>query len=229
MPPSRRALLSAATAAATALAGCSGTGSTASDSANERSVPDGNGDDPPPYAYLRGDDPQALARFEDDDRTRGRHHPHLERLVLDSEDRAASVEYADVDGADAVREFVTETAFETETVVVDQWAVEACYRLELCGVHWTETDLDLAYSRVALAHDVPCGADAEAAEARFLRLPDALDDESLSSFSTSIDRGGCPERHEPVAGSEFPGRSATDTTASDGRVRPAASTDGGTR
>ena len=225
MPPSRRALLSAAAAAATALAGCSGTGSTDSDSANDRSAPVGDGGDPPPYAYLRADGPTELAWFESDDGDRGDRSAHLDRLVVDTEDRAASVEYADVDGAGAVREFVTGTDFETATVVVDQRSVEACYRLELCGVQWSATEVDFDYSRVGLAYDVSCEADAEATEARFLRIPDALDRDSLSSFSSRIGRGGCPERHDPVAGSDLPGHAGADGTTTDGLLRPVAPTE----
>jgi hypothetical protein len=222
------------------------------DSANDRPSADGGGD-PPPYAYLRHDEPVELAWFEGDERSRGDRPHHLGRLVLDSEDRAETVAYADIDGAEAVQEFVAATDFETETVFVDQRTIEECYRLELCAVGWSATDVDLAYSRVGLAHDVPCEANAEAIEARFVRIPDTLDHESLSSFSSSIDRGGCPERHEPVAGSDLPGHAddaddadeagnaggagdagnagdagdtgdaesgETDTSASDGRVRP---------
>jgi hypothetical protein len=220
MPPSRRALLSAATAAATALAGCSATGTTERDSANERPSPDGGGGrDPPPYAYLRRDEPDPVAWFEDEDG--GDRSVHPDRLVLDAADRAESVTYADVDGARAVREFVAGTDFETATVVVDQRAVEACYRLELCSARWSATEVDFDYSRVALAYDVSCEADAKATEARFLRIPDALDRDSLRSFSSRIGRGGCAERHDPVAGSDIPGHAGTDGTTTDGRVRSA--------
>jgi hypothetical protein len=225
MPPSRRALLSAATAAATALAGCSATGTTERHSANERPSPDGGGGrDPPPYAYLRRDEPDPLAWFEDEDGGGGDRSVHPDRLVLDAADRAESVTYADVDGAGAVREFVTGTDFETETVVVDQRAVEACYRLELCSARWSATEVDFDYSRVALAYDVSCEADAKATEARFLRIPEALDRDSLRSFSSRIGRGGCADRHDPVAGSDIPGHAGTDGTTTDGRVQPAGST-----
>lgn len=225
MPPSRRALLSAATAAATALAGCSGTGTMERDSASDRPAPDGGGGDPPPYAYLRHDEPVALAWFEDDDRSRGDRTRHLDRLVLDSAERVETVTYADVDGAEAVREFVAGTDFETETVLVDQRTVEACYRLELCSVRWSATEVDFDYSRVGLAYDVSCEADAEATEARFLRIPDTLDGDSLSSFGSRIGPGGCAERHDPVAGSEIPGHAGPDGTTTDGRVRPVGSTE----
>lgn len=199
------------------------------DSASDRPAPGGGGDDPPPYAYLRHDEPAAIAWFDGDDRSRGDQSVHLDRLVLDSAERVETVTYADVDGAEAVREFVAETDFETETVLVDQRTVEACYRLELCSVQWSATEVDFDYSRVGLAYDVSCEADAEATEARFLRIPDTLDRDSLSSFGSRIGRGGCPERHAPVAGSDIPGHAGADGTTTDGRIRPVASTEARSR
>lgn len=178
----------------------------------------------PPYAYLRHDESLELAWVDGDDDERASER-RVRPIVIDSAERADTVQYADVDGADAVREFVAATAFDDASVFVDQRSVEACYRLEICGVRWSETDVDLAYSRVALPYDVPCEADAEAMEARFLRLPDPLDHESMSGVASNIDTGGCPERHQPVAGSETPGPTGEDDTTTDERVQSVGSAD----
>jgi hypothetical protein len=225
MSPSRRALLSAAAAAAIPLAGCNTTtSSTDSSRANDRLDSVGANTEMPPYAYLRHDESLELAWVDGDDDERASER-RVRPLVIDSAERADTVQYADVDGADAVREFVAATAFDEGSVFVDQRSVEACYRLEICGVRWSETDVDLAYSRVALPYDVPCEADAEAMEARFLRLPDPLDHDSVSSVASGTDTGGCPERHRPVAGSETPGPTRDDGTTTDERMQSVATTD----
>jgi hypothetical protein len=207
MSPSRRALLSAATALTTSvvLAGCSGTGTSGSSDRSSSESIARTLDDPPPYAYLRGNADRAVVwRPSGDQSTReARRYPGPQ--VLDSQSRADELEYADVDGADDVRAFVDDTDFDAETVYVNQRSVPACYRLELCGASWTSTNVDLAYSRLGLAYDVPCEADAKVIEARFLRLPVALDHESVTSMGASTGTGGCPGEHAPVAGSEIPG------------------------
>lgn len=217
MSPSRRGLLSAATAAATSvsLAGCNGTGSSES---REQSAPgsvDGGLGDPPPYAYLRVDTDLAAVWRSTGDQSRREARRQPRPLVVDSRSRADDLVYADVDGADAVREFVADTDFESETVYVDQREVPSCYRLELCGAAWTSTDVDLEYSRVGLAYDVPCEADAQVIEARFLQLPDALSHEDVTSMGSSTGTGGCAGDHAPVAGSEIPGHDAGTTTEAD--------------
>ena len=217
MSPSRRALLSAATAATTsvALAGCSGTSSSESSVESAPEAVDGGLGDPPPYAYLRGDTDLALVWRAPDGESRREARRDPRPLVVDSQSRADDLAYADVDGADAVREFVADADFDAETVYVDQREVPSCYRLELCGASWTSTDVDLAYSRVGLAYDVPCEADAEVIEARFLRLPDALSHEDVTSMGSSTGTGGCAGDHVPVAGSEIPGDDAGTTTEAD--------------
>ncbi|WP_323675988.1 hypothetical protein [Halorubellus sp. PRR65] len=207
MSPSRRALLSAATAATTSvvLAGCSGTGTSGSSTRSSTESVSRALDDPPPYAYLRADADLAAVWRPRGDQSKREARKYPGPQILDSQSRADELEYADVDGADAVRAFVADTDFDAETVYVDQRTVPACYRLELCGASWTSTDVDLEYSRLGLAYDVPCEADAEVVEARFLRLPDALDHETVSSMGSRTGSGGCPGEHAPVAGSEIPG------------------------
>jgi hypothetical protein len=214
MSPSRRALLSAAAAAtaSAALAGCSGTGSSGSSDDSSPGSVDGGFGDPPPYAYLRVDGAFAAVWRPNDDQSRreGRRHPRP--LVVDSQSRADELAFADVDAAAAVREFVADTDFDAETLYVDQREVPACYRLELCGASWSSTEVDLEYSRVGLAYDVPCEADAKVTEARFLRLPDALSREDVTSMGSRTGTGGCAGDHAPVAGSEIPGHDDGTTT-----------------
>ncbi|MFC6954481.1 hypothetical protein [Halorubellus litoreus] len=217
MSPSRRALLSAATAAtaSVALAGCSGTGSSESHDESPANPADGGGGDPPPYAYLRVDTDLAAVWRSRGDQSRREARRYPGPHVVDSQSRADDLEYADIDGVDAVREFVADTDFDAETVYVDQREVPSCYRLELCGASWTSTDIDLEYSRVGLAYDVPCEADAKVTEARFLRLPDALSHDDVTSMGSSTGTGGCPGDHEPVAGGEPPGHDDGTTTEGD--------------
>ncbi|WP_415378805.1 hypothetical protein [Halosimplex sp. TS25] len=117
------------------------------------------------------------------------------------------------DSPDAVREFVAATDFETETILVDNYAVRACYRLELCHVTWSDDDVGTRYGRYLRDHDVRCEADARDARATVVRLPVALDPDRITGSGTAISSGGCfaspDERGEP--GAMAAGASGTET------------------
>ncbi|WP_436925903.1 hypothetical protein [Halosimplex amylolyticum] len=117
------------------------------------------------------------------------------------------------DPPDAVREFVAATDFETETILVDNYPVGACYRLELCHVTWSDDDVETRYGRFLRDHDVPCEADARHAQATVVRLPVALDPDRITGSGTGVGSGHCfalpGERGEP--GAMAAGASGTET------------------
>lgn len=221
MPPTRRALLSAAAAATAALAGCNRTttsprGTTPTETAGDAPTnPDADG--AIEFGYLRGDDDRALAWREREDRSTDDVRRHPGTFVVDGDDRASTLRYADVPGADEVEAFVADTDFETETVLVDQSPVEDCYRLDLCGVSWSTTELDFEYGWVALPWDHPCQRERKVTEARFVRIPEPLEDADVRGRGASYRPEPCRGGPSKVAGADRPGTDPdrTTTTAAD--------------
>lgn len=225
MPPSRRRTLALLAAASVPLAGCNGdaidSGSastpTPTEPADGSRDSDGTGrgdSDLPPYGYLRSNEHAAVA-FREDRPTQddGPRYPHS--FLVDTQERADEIEYRDVDGTAAVRAFVDETDFDAATVFVDQRSIPACYRLELCSMTWTETSMDLSLERVPLPYDVACDADAEAVEARFIRIPQPLDREDVTSWGSSTGSGSCPNAPSPEVGTPVPGADESTTNGAD--------------
>jgi hypothetical protein len=190
--PTRRRLLRSAAAlvGVGSVAGCSGTGSSSSES-----VSNGPNADPPddavtdpPAVVLRA--PQGVRVLRDetsetDDPQEWRHN-----LVADA-DTAASVSIADVNGADEARGFLDQTDFETETVYVERHVVGECYEQRLCWIRWTEERVETSYARVLRPADVSCSADARVGVTHLIQLSDALDPDQVSRFSSSGGSGAC--------------------------------------
>ena len=199
--PTRRRFLrsTAALVGAGTVAGCGGSESASS------SVSNAPGDDPPddavtdpPAVVLRAPRDVAVLRERGSDAESAgtdeiREWTHS--LVADA-DAAASVSVADVDGATAARRFLGETDFDTETVYVERHVVGECYERRLCWIRWTEEAVETSYARVLRAADVACSADAGVGVTHLIRLPAALDPDSVSSFSSSGGSGVCRSRME---------------------------------
>lgn len=133
---------------------------------------------------------------------------------------------ADVsDSPERVREFVTETDFETQTLFVDTWPVQECYRLELCYVDWSDDELASKYGKVLRDHDVHCDGDERDSVVIAARLPAVLDPDEIRTGSTSVSGSGCSARSEDrrVRSGETPARVATTARATDS----GSTTDGG--
>ena len=193
--PTRRRLLRSAAAlvGVGSVAGCSGTGSSSSES-----VSNGPNADPPddavtdpPAVVLRA--PQGVRVLRDEtDETSETDDPQEWRhnLVADA-DTAASVSIADINGADEARGFLDQTDFETETVYVERHVVGECYEQRLCWIRWTEERVETSYARVLRPADVSCSADARVGVTHLIRLSDALDPDQVSRFSSSGGSGAC--------------------------------------
>lgn len=227
-PLTRRRLLHGAVALSTVVAGCNETLS--GSSTRTRSVPRDEETGPVPDHYvLRNPDESPPVWFPDDERdatadgatSDGPPERVPGREFVASTEDADELRFADVDGADEARQFVAETDFDAETVFVQTRLVEECHTLELCSVSWSARDIETDYGREYRDADVTCRTDARDGVSVLIRIPEALDPDSVnsygSSWSSSSCRRGPPPRQDgttteaPDYGPKTP-TNATDTT-----------------
>ncbi|MFA1609615.1 hypothetical protein [Halobellus rubicundus] len=208
--PTRRRLLAAAGSllGATALAGCGGSGSA---SGSSRVAP---GSDPPedalvdpPHVSLRNGDREPIVWSETPSETEsagaGGETPEIDSWthhVVASDEAAAALTFADVDGVDEARAFLDETDFGSETVYVERHLVGECYHHRLCWVRWTDSEIETDYARVLRDADVACEADARDVVTNLIRLPATLEPGQINSYGSSGGGGRCrrPEGGEPT-------------------------------
>ncbi|WP_256288621.1 hypothetical protein [Halobellus inordinatus] len=198
--PTRRRLLrsTAALLGAGALAGCGGhSGASGSSSVS------GPGAEPPADALV---DPTAVklrnpelkpvvstgteTTTKSDDQTETPIDDWRHTLVGDAE-TAASLSFADVDGADEAKALLEETDFESQSVYVERHAIGECYERRLCWVRWTEHEIETDYARILRDADVACEADARDVVTYLIRIPVALDPEQVNSYSSGSGSGPC--------------------------------------
>ncbi|MFD1685344.1 hypothetical protein [Halobellus litoreus] len=199
--PSRRRLLQsiAAVLGASALAGCGGSGSasgTARAGPNVEPPQDALTD--PTHVSLRNselapivEDPDSETDASESD-TAGtpRFDDWQHDLVVDAE-RAGSLTFADVDGADEARALLDETDFESESVYVEGHVVPECYERRLCWVRWTDSEIETDYARILRDADVACEADADDFVTNLIRIPAALNPDDVRSYGSSSGSGPC--------------------------------------
>jgi len=172
---SRRRLLRAGTVAlAAAVAGCG-------DDAESETTPRDPGSGPPPGAIT---DPETrslrretsspfvyLDSGEDADED-----PSETLFLVDPADADALAFEAPVpDGAVAVRSFVKSTDFDSETVVIVQRAVSACYRRQTEYVIPEEGRFEVRFCGVLRDADVACDAEERHMVATVVRVPRAYE------------------------------------------------------
>jgi hypothetical protein len=237
VPPTRRALLHGAAGLTTALAGCSGLldGSTES----TRTAPrDGSGGGPGSGSVT---DPETLLVRVDTDRppiwlarpnseaggrpTASERDRWRESIVIDDTARADRLDVVENVDREQVESFLAATDFEVETVYVEMGAVEECFRLDLCHIGWTPTEISTDYTRRTRSYTERCAVDEWVIEARLIRIPDDVEADDVNTYSSSVGTGACDRgqgRAEGEAGaasastSESNTRTETATTASGG-------------
>jgi hypothetical protein len=237
VPPTRRALLHGAAGLTTALAGCGGLLDGSGEST--RTVPPDERDGGPGSGSAT--DPERLLLRVDTDRspiwlaessggTGGRPTPSRrdrwrDAIIVDESARADRISVAETVDGDRIESFLAATDFDSETVYVEMGAVEECFRLELCQVSWTPTELSTDYTRRSRPYTERCAADGWVIEARLIRIPDAIEADDVNSYSSSIGAGVCDRRRGRAAGeagseseaaSERPTQTATATVDSGG-------------
>lgn len=186
--------------AAALLAGCNGT---STEPPTERPRPEIVATDPPVHT-LRSDGDETLVRDErETDDAEETTDPHPDPIVVDNSEAAEALSFADVDGVERAQQFLAETEFESESVVLLQDAVGECYAQEVCYVAWSATEVQVDSVRRYRDANVSCSTDAKDTIATFVRVPGALDADQMSSFSWSTGSGRCrvpPEWREIADG-----------------------------
>lgn len=212
VPLTRRALLLGAAGLATGLAGCSGLldGSAESTNTAPRDGSDGGSasgsvTDPEPLLLRVDTDgpPIWLAKpnGEADDRpTASERDRWRESIVVDAPARADRISVVDDADREQVESFFAATDFAAETVYVEMGAVKDCFRLELCHVSWTPTEISTDYSRESRSYTERCAVDEWVVEARLIRIPDAIEADDVNGYSSSVGTGTCNRRGERAEG-----------------------------
>jgi len=220
----RRESLAVIASAAATLAGCGGFASNSSEASSETPAadepvtdgPDSGSEADPDALLVRVDTdrpPLWLAASDSDDG--GRPTPHdrrryLESTVVDTESRADRLTVADGVDRQRVDSFLTGTDFGTETLYLQTVQVEECFRLDLCRIAWHADKVSTDYAQRVRPYDERCGVDEHVIEARLVRIPDALDADSVNAYSSSIGGGPC-DRDGPDARAEEAGGSGSST------------------
>lgn len=235
--PTRRALLHGAAGLSAGFAGCSGLLDGSAEST--RTAPrDGSNGDPPSGSVtdpetlllrLATDRPPiwlATSDREDSDRPSAKERDRWrEFVVVDDTARADRLDVADTVDRQRVESFLAATDFAGETVYVEMGVVEDCFRLDLCRISWTPTEISTDYARRLRPYTERCGVDTSVIEARLIRIPDAVEAADVNSYSSSIGSGVCDRRRghaegeggaEPSAASERSVRTQTATLGSGG-------------
>jgi len=211
VPLTRRTLLSSVAGVSAALAGCSGIGE--SDGGSTRTAPrDDSPDGPmsgsttePETLLLRmatDRPPIWLAEPGEDDgrptvRQRNRWRNHV---IVDEASRADLVTVAESADREAVDAFLAATEFDDETVYIEMGEVRECFRLELCHVGWSASEISTDYTRKTRPYTDHCEVDESVIEARLIRIPSPLDDNEVNGFSSSIGTGACDRHRTTVEG-----------------------------
>lgn len=221
VPLSRRRLLQGSAALLTGLAGCSR--SSTSDSRPGTPPRGGNVErDPDRYALrASGERPPAWIPEEENGTTTRKatagppEYARRQGLVA-SEAVAERMRFADVDGADEARRFVTDTDFDSETLYLHFHPIRECRRLELCHVRWSDTEIDTQFGSYYRDAGVSCRVDARDGLTWFVRIPDALDPDAVTRRGSGWSSSGCRPR---------PGRRDDGTTTEEPDLGPATRTD----
>lgn len=204
VPTTRRRLLSGAAAALAALAGCSDSSRDTSNSAPAENPE--NVETHPETHVLRASDEEVVSWLPREGRGETEttdadgtetppDHPRRRALVPD-EATASRLRFAEVEGVEDARQFVEATDFDDETVYFETHSVRECYELELCYVTWSATEIDTQYGSYYRDAEVACepGREREEATAWFIRVPDDLDPDRVTSHGSGWSSNGC---HRP--------------------------------
>jgi hypothetical protein len=212
VPPTRRALLQGAAGLTATLAGCSSLTDDSTEptpTASEDTITDGpasgsatdpdvllvrtNTDRPP--MWLGDPESEGDGRPTPSERDRWR-----DSVIVDDSARADRISVADTVDSDRVESFLAETDFESETVYVEMGQVGECFRLELCQISWTPTEISTDYARRTRPYTERCDVDESVFEARLIRIPDAIEEDDVNTYSSSIGTGACGRRQARAEG-----------------------------
>lgn len=199
VPRTRRRFLHVAAAVAGGLAGCNRPTSHAAHSASPTSgsnVPASDSETDPPTVLFRTDSETPPIRLSDSERKNAdsfrseRLSDRITNELIDSRKRSRRLTVAADGDGEAVSSFVSATDFDAETLYAETIRVEECFRLQLCRVSWQADKVQTDYVRQLRPYDERCATDAHVFESRLVRLPVALDEDSVNSFGSTIGGSG---------------------------------------
>jgi hypothetical protein len=210
--PTRRALLYGAAGLATALSGCSGLLDGSAEST--RTAPRDGSDGSPASGSVT--DPETLLLRVDADRqpiwlaksnseadgrpTASERDRWRESIVVDDTARADRLGVVETVDREQVESFFAATDFEVETVYIEMGAVEECFRLDLCHISWTPTEISTDYTRRIRPYTERCAVDEWVVEARLIRIPDTIEADNVNGYSSSVGTGACDRRQGRAEG-----------------------------
>lgn len=203
VPTTRRTLLQAATAAVCGLAGCgqlTASSSSGGSTSESEHPPDSmaNTDSDPSLIVFRADSETEPIRVSGAEPTPTpgyeRRHSRVSHAVVDTIEKGRSLTVADGFDERRVVSFVEATDFDSQTLYLEHARVEQCFRLQLCEISWTPTEIRTDYARRLRPYDEECAVDTYVVESRLIRLDDGLDEASVNSFASSVSGSGeCDE------------------------------------
>ncbi|MDS0222720.1 hypothetical protein NDI54_15345 [Haloarcula sp. S1AR25-5A] len=201
VPSTRRALLYGACGLATTIAGCSGLFESSTESTRTAAGDDGStapvtGTETDPAAIVtRADTDRQPVWVEDDGRpTESHYSDRLESEVIDSASKADRITVTDDVDRSPIDAFLNETDFETETVYLQRVLVEECFRLTLCQISWTTDQISTDYGRVTRPYTDLCTDGNTVYAVWFIRIPEPINADEISSYSSSISGSACDSR-----------------------------------
>lgn len=201
-PCTRRRALHGAVALLTGFAGCSGSASSSGHIGSPTATvpPESTRATQLPEHYIfRGTTSEPVVRTPSDDsndETAERSEDRWRHRLVASTETAESLTLPDVDGSKRARAFLRETDFQTETIYVEERVVGECWRVGLCGVQWESDRIETSYSRRLRPADVACSADKEVSVAMLIRIPERLDPDEVSRFSSGSGRCEVPSSRD---------------------------------
>ena len=216
VPSTRRTLLHSVCGLATVLAGCSGVFESSGESTrttsknNDSSAPGTGSVSDPDTVVTRVDADRRPVWLDDGDGrpTESSHTRRLESEVIDTTSKADRVTAAEDVDRSLIRTFLDETDFDTETVYVQTVMIEECFRLTLCQIRWTAENITTDYGRVSRPYDEPCTADKEVYAVWLIRIPDTVNADDISSYSSSIGGNSCERQRVGAEGESGDGSEA---------------------
>lgn len=221
VPTTRRALLHSFSGVAAVLAGCSGM----FEGSNESTRTVSEDDSLPTSGATTASDPATVSiRVDTDyrpvwlsnDGNRPTPDPHTRRLtseVIDSESKANRITVAEGVNRSEIDTFLGETDFESETVYLQTVIVKECFQLSLCQISWGAENISTDYGRLSRPYDEFCESDNELYTMWFIRIPEAINDDDISSYSSSA--GGSPCNGEGNRKQSVSNGASSTTVASD--------------
>lgn len=141
-----------------------------------------------------------------------------QRQLIATPEAANRIRFADVDGHETAREFITETAFDRETLYLQGTRVRECFTLQLCYVTWSATEIDTQYGSYYRDADVACRTDTYDRAAWFIRIPDTLDPTAVRSRGSGWSSNGC-HYPPPIRNAAVENVTASPTKSSTNRRR----------